>query len=290
MAKYRGISMNPSKFDSSQIKFYIILVPFVVLAVLPLIYIVSTAFKPMDELFAYPPKFFVQDPTWSNFKKLFGAAENTSFPMSLYLFNSVVASLLVVILGCTISLLAAYALSKKRFRGNRLVFKANQTALMFASSMLGIPAYLVINALGLINSYWANVIPLLIMPTSVFLLKQFIDGVPDSLIEAARLDGAGEFQVLTRIVFPVVKPSVATVAILFFQSAWNSTLASNNYINTEGYKTFAYYMNVLTASGNGVAGRGMAAAAALILVLPNIILFIIMQSKVMDTMAHSGIK
>lgn len=290
MAKYRGISMNPSKFDSSQIKFYIILVPFVVLAVLPLIYIVSTAFKPMDELFAYPPKFFAQDPTWSNFKKLFGAAENTSFPMSLYLFNSVVASLLVVILGCTISLLAAYALSKKRFRGNRLVFKANQTALMFASSMLGIPAYLVINALGLINSYWANVIPLLIMPTSVFLLKQFIDGVPDSLIEAARLDGAGEFQVLTRIVFPVVKPSVATVAILFFQSAWNSTLASNNYINTEGYKTFAYYMNVLTASGNGVAGRGMAAAAALILVLPNIILFIIMQSKVMDTMAHSGIK
>ena len=290
MAKYRGISMNPSKFDRSQIKFYIVLIPFVVLALLPLIYIVSTAFKPMEELFAYPPKFFVENPTWSNFKKLFGAAENTSFPMSLYLFNSVIASLLVVFFGCAISLLAAYALSKKKFRGNRLIFKANQTALMFATSMLGIPAYLVINALGLINSYWANVIPLLIMPTSVFLLKQFIDGVPGSLIEAARLDGAGEFQVLMRIVFPVVKPSVATVAILFFQTAWNSTLASNNYINTEGYKTFAYYMNVLTASGNGVAGRGMAAAAALILVLPNIILFIIMQSKVMDTMAHSGIK
>lgn len=290
MSKYRGISMNPSKFNRSQIKFYIILLPFVVLALLPLIYIISTAFKPIEELFAYPPTFFVKNPTLSNFKKLFGAAENTSFPMSLYLFNSIVASILVVFLGCVISLLAAYALSKKKFRGNKLVFKANQTALMFASTMLGIPTYLVINALGLINSYWANIVPLLIMPTSVFLLKQFIDGVPDSLIEAARLDGASEYKILTKIVYPVVKPSVATVAILFFQSAWNSTQASNNYINTEGYKTFAYYMNVLTSSGNGVAGRGMAAAAALILVLPNIILFIIMQSRVMDTMAHSGIK
>lgn len=290
MAKYRGISMNPSRFNRTQIKFYIILLPFIIMALLPLIYIVSTAFKPMEELFAYPPKFFVRNPTWANFKKLFGASENTAFPMSLYLFNSIVATVLVVFLGCFISLLAAYALSKKRFRGNKAVFKANQTALMFASSMLGIPTYLVINALGLIDSYWAQVVPLLIMPTSVFLLKQFIDGVPDSLIEAARIDGAGEFRILLRIVYPVVKPSMATVAILYFQSAWNSTVASNNYINTEGFKNFAYYMNVLTSSGNGVAGRGMAAAAALIQVLPNIILFIILQSRVMDTMARSGIK
>ena len=290
MAKYRGITVNPRKFDRSQIKFYIILLPLIILALLPLIYIISTAFKPIEELFAYPPTFFVKNPTISNFRKLFGAAENTAFPMSLYLFNSIVSTSAVVFLGCFISLMAAYALSKRKFRGRRVIFKANQLALMFVGSMLGIPRYLVIEALGLTDTFWVNIIPLLIMPTGVFLLKQFIDDVPDSLIEAARIDGASEFRILTRIVYPVVKPAMATVAILFFQSAWNSTEASNLFINTEGFKTFAYYMNVLTSAGNGVAGRGMAAAASLIVVIPNIVLFIIMQSKVMDTMARSGIK
>jgi ABC-type glycerol-3-phosphate transport system permease component len=156
--------------------------------------------------------------------------------------------------------------------------------------MLGIPRYLIIKSLGLTDTFWVNIIPLLIMPTGVFLLKQFIDDVPDSLIEASRVDGASEFRILMKIVYPIVKPAMATVAILFFQAAWNSTEASNMFINTEGFKTFAYYMNVLTSAGNGVAGRGMAAAASLIIVIPNIVLFIIMQSRVMDTMARSGIK
>ena len=290
MAKYRGITVNPRRFERSQIKFYIILLPMIILALLPLIYIISTAFKPMEELFAYPPTFFVKNPTLSNFRKLFGAAENTAFPMSLYLFNSIIATVAVVVLGCFISLLAAYALSKKKFKGRKTIFKANQLALMFVGSMLGIPRYLIIKSLGLTDTFWVNIIPLLIMPTGVFLLKQFIDDVPDSLIEASRIDGASEFRILMQIVYPIVKPAMATVAILFFQAAWNSTEASNMFINTEGYKTFAYYMNVLTSAGNGVAGRGMAAAASLIVVIPNIVLFIIMQSRVMDTMARSGIK
>ena len=290
MAKYRGITVNPRRFERSQIKFYIILLPMIILALLPLIYIISTAFKPIEELFAYPPTFFVKDPTMANFRKLFGAAENTAFPMSLYLFNSIVATAAVVVLGCMVSMLAAYALSKKRFKGRKSIFKTNQLALMFVGSMLGIPRYLIIRALGLTDTFWVNIIPLLIMPTGVFLLKQFIDDVPDSLIEAARIDGASEFRILMKIVYPIIKPAMATVAILFFQSAWNSTEASNMFINTEGFKTFAYYMNVLTSAGNGVAGRGMAAAASLIVVIPNILLFIIMQSKVMDTMARSGIK
>jgi len=290
MSKLKGITMNPKHFERSQIKFYVILLPFVLLSILPLIYIVSTAFKPIEELFAYPPKFFVENPTWDNFKKLFGAAENTAFPMTLYLFNSIIATVLVVIGGTFISMCAAYALSKRKFRSNKAIFKANQLALMFVGSMLGIPRYLIIKELGLLDSFWANVIPLLIMPTGVFLLKQFIDGVPNALIEAARIDGAGEFRIMMRIVYPVIKPAMATVAVLFFQAAWNGVEASNMFINTEGYKTFAYYMNVLSAAGNGVAGRGMAAAASLIVIIPNIVLFVIMQSKVMDTMAHSGIK
>lgn len=290
MAKLRGVSVAPKKFDRTQIKFYFILCPFVIVALLPILYIIVTAFKPIEELFAYPPKFWVEQPTLDNFKKLFGAAENTAFPMSTYLFNTIVATILVVCGGLLVSLCAAYVLSKKKFLGKEYIFKANTISMMFVGTTVGIPRYLIIKEIGLTDSFWANVIPLLIMPVCVFLLKQFVDGVPDSLIEAAKIDGASDYQVLFKIVAPIVKPAMATVVILFFQSAWNATEASNMYINTEGYKTFAYYMNVLTAAGNGVAGRGMAAVASLIVIVPNIVLFIIMQSRVMDTMAHSGLK
>lgn len=290
MAKLKGVAVNPRRFERSQIKFYIVLLPFVLLTVLPLIYIVSTAFKPIEELFAYPPTFFVQRPTLSNFKKLFFTAENTTFPMSMYLFNSIISTGLVVVLGTIISLAAAFALSKKNFRGKGLIFKANNLSLMFVGSMLAIPRYMIVKQLGLLDSFWANVIPALIMPVGVFLLKQFVDQVPDALIEAAKIDGASDFRILRSVVYPTVKPAVATVAILFFQNSWNSVEASNNFINTEGFKTFAYYMNVLTASGNGVAGRGVAAVASLIIIIPNVVLFVIMQSRVMDTMAHSGLK
>lgn len=290
MAKLKGVAVNPRRFERSQIKFYIVLLPFILLTVLPLIYIVSTAFKPIEELFAYPPTFFVQRPTLSNFKKLFFTAENTTFPMSMYLFNSIISTGLVVVLGTIISLAAAFALSKKNFRGKGLIFKANNLSLMFVGSMLAIPRYMIIKQLGLLDTFWANVIPALIMPVGVFLLKQFVDQVPNALIEAAKIDGASDFRILRSVVYPTVKPAVATVAILFFQNSWNSVEASNNFINTEGLKTFAYYMNVLTASGNGVAGRGVAAVASLIIIIPNVVLFVIMQSRVMDTMAHSGLK
>ena len=128
------------------------------------------------------------------------------------------------------------------------------------------------------------------MPVGVFLLKQFVDQLPDELIEAAKLDGANDYQIILRIVLPIVKPAMATVAILLFQNSWNGMEASNLFINTEALKTFAFYMNTLSNSGNGVAGVGMAAAAALLMFLPNVVLFTMMQSKVMSTMAHSGLK
>lgn len=290
MARLKGVAVNPGRFERTQVKFYIVLLPFLIVSVLPLVYIVSTAFKPIEELFAYPPTFLVQRPTLVNFRKLFATAENMAFPMSMYLFNSIVSTGLVMVLGTLISVAAAYVLSKKKFKGKGLIFKANNLSLMFVGSMLQIPRYLIIQRLGLLDSFWANVVPALIMPVGVFLLKQFIDQVPDALIEAARIDGAGDYRVLYSIVIPTVKPAIATVAILFFQNSWNSVEASNLFLNTEGLKTFAYYMNVLTASGNGVAGRGIAAVASLIIILPNIILFVVMQSRVMDTMAHSGLK
>ena len=278
------------RIQRSQLPAYIALTPMVLLSLLPILYIVFTAFKPIGELFAYPPKFITLRPTFDNFRKLFEASENTVFPLSMYLFNSVVSTVLVVFLGMAIALSAAYVLSKKRFRGREFIFKMNTLSMMFVATAVSIPRYLVVKEVGLLDSFFANVIPMLALPVGVFLLKQFVDQLPDALIEAAKIDGANDYQIIIKIVLPIVKPAMATVAILLFQHSWNSLEASNLFINTESLKTFAFYMNSLSNSGNGVAGVGMSAAASLLMFLPNVILFVIMQSKVMSTMAHSGLK
>lgn len=278
------------RIQRSQLPAYIALTPMVLLSLLPILYIVFTAFKPIGELFAYPPKFITLRPTFDNFRKLFEASENTVFPLSMYLFNSVVSTVLVVFLGMAIALSAAYVLSKKRFRGREFIFKMNTLSMMFVATAVSIPRYLVVKEVGLLDSFFANVIPMLALPVGVFLLKQFVDQLPDALIEAAKIDGANDYQIIIKIVLPIVKPAMATVAILLFQHSWNSMEASNLFINTESLKTFAFYMNSLSNSGNGVAGVGMSAAASLLMFLPNVILFVIMQSKVMSTMAHSGLK
>ena len=278
------------RFKRPQWHIYLLLAPMVLLSILPIMYIVFTAFKPIGELFAYPPKFFTLRPTMDNFRKLFEASEDTIFPLSMYLFNSIVSTATVVLIGMIIAVMAAYALSKKRFRGRNTIFKMNTLSMMFVATVVSIPRYLIIKEVGLIDSFWANIIPMLAMPVGVFLLKQFVDQLPDAVIEAARIDGANDYQIIWRIVVPLVKPALATVAILLFQNSWNSMEASKMFINTESLKTFAFYMNTLSNSGNGVAGVGISAAASLLMFLPNVVLFILMQSKVMNTMAHSGMK
>ncbi|MBQ2900245.1 MAG: carbohydrate ABC transporter permease [Agathobacter sp.] len=274
----------------SQWPVYLMLSPMVLMSVLPILYIVFTAFKPIGELFAYPPKFITLRPTLDNFKKLFEASEDTIFPLSMYLFNSIVSTVAVVFIGLAIAVAAAYVLSKKRFHGREIIFKMNTLSMMFVATAVSIPRYLIIKEVGLIDSFWANIIPMLATPVGVFLLKQFVDQLPDALIEAARIDGANDYQIIWKIVLPLVKPALATVAILLFQSSWNSMEASKMFINTESLKTFAFYMNTLSNSGNGVAGVGISAAASLLMFLPNVVLFVMMQSKVMNTMAHSGMK
>ncbi len=290
MAKYRVVSINPIRFERTQLKFYIVLLPFLVVVILPIIYIVCSAFKPMEELLAYPPKFFTYRPTLENFTKLFEASDNTAFPMSLYLFNSVTVTIAVVIFGMLFSAAAAYALSKLHFKGRELISKVNTVSMMFVATAVSIPRYLIIKYVGLLDTFWINIVPLLATPVVVFLLKQFIDQVPDTLIEAAKMEGASDYRILFRIIMPIIRPALATSTIVLFQNAWNNTEASNLFINRDSLKTFAFYMNSLSMSENGVAGLGLAAASALIMFVPNIVLFMLMQSRVMNTMAHSGLK
>jgi ABC-type glycerol-3-phosphate transport system permease component len=292
---FRGSVINPDRFHPSQIKFYLILLPIAAFMVLPILFIVNQAFKPLDELFLFPPRIFVQNPTMENFNLLLKTGSGTSVPMSRYLFNSIFVSFVAVFLNMALSVMAGYALSKRRFRTRNTLFRINQMALMFVPIAVAIPRYLVLVRLSIINTYWAHILPMIAMPVSLFLVKQFIDQVPDSLVEAARIDGAGDFLIIRKVIVPLITPALATVAIITFQMMWNNVEASNYWVSDETLKTFVFYLQTLTQQAQGtaaqsIAGAGMAAAAGLILFLPNLLIFVLMQSKVMNTMSHSGIK
>jgi len=290
MAKLKGKKMDPQHFSADQIKFYLILVPIALLMVLPVVYMFNEAFKPLNELYAFPPTLIVREPTMNNFQKLFELSGSTGVPMTRYLLNSIFITTVTVILNIYITVACAFVLSKKnQYRVTRWFFSINQMALMFVQVAVAVPRYIIIVRMGMIDTWAAHIFPLIAMPIGIFLMKQFIDDVPDALIEAAYMDGAGNFAVIRRIIMPMTKPAIATVAILTFQSAWQATEASNNFITSDVMKTIYYYLNALQTN-NAVAARGIVAAGTIILFLPNLIMFICMQSRVMSTMSHSGIK
>jgi ABC-type glycerol-3-phosphate transport system permease component len=297
LSRYTGVKnrgINPQGFHVSQLKFYIFLLPLSALMLLPIIFIFSSAFKPPDELFAFPPRFFVVNPTTKNFTDLFSKLSTSGIPVTRYLFNSILITLATLVASILVSSTAAYALSKKRFKLKKTLFAINNVALMFVPIAVTIPRFLVIEKLNLLNTFWVHVLPVLAMPVGLFLLKQFIDGVPDEVIEAAQIDGASDFWIYWRIILPMIQPALATIAILTFQAAWNNADISTNYITNESLRTLAFYLSTLTATNttgaNSVAGQGIAAAAALIMFLPNLVIFILLQSQVMSTMSHSGLK
>ena len=258
---------------------------------LPIVYIFNHAFKPLHELLLFPPTFIVRDPTFQNFAELMSLTQNTFVPASRYLFNSVVVTFLATIGMVAVGSLCAYPLSKHRFPGNKLFFGAILLSLLFATETIAIPRYIVVRSLGIMNSYWGHVLPMIALPVGVFLLKQFMDQVPDELIEAAKIDGASETALFVRIVLPLVKPAMATITIIAFQTAWGNTETSTLFMQDDSMKTLPFYLSTLTSGlANSVARQGAAAAGALILFVPMLIVFLLNQRKFIATMAHSGIK
>ena len=226
-SKFKGKKVDPRSFSRDQIKFYCILIPIACLMVLPVVYMFNEAFKPLGELYAFPPTLIAKEPTFNNFKKLFELSGTTGVPMTRYLLNSIFITLITVILNIYITVACAFVLSKKgQYRVTKWFFSINQMALMFVQVAVAVPRYIMIVRLGLIDTWAAHIFPLIAMPIGIFLMKQFIDDVPDALLEAAYVDGAGNFTVIRRIILPMTRPAVATVAILTFQSAWQAAWAS----------------------------------------------------------------
>lgn len=286
---FQGSRINPKYFSRGQIKFYIILLPLAVFMALPIVILISRAFMELGELNHFPPHIIVHNPTWTNFKALFKVAGTSGVPMTRYLYNSVVVTLLTVLLNLIITVSGAYVFAKKNFKGKKTLFEINQLALMFVPTAVAVPRFLIIKNMGIIDTWWAHILPLVAMPVGLFLVKQFVDQIPDALIEAAIVDGAKDMHIIFKIIIPLTKPALATSVVLTFQQVWGAVEASNYYMNSETMKTLVFYMNSL-GTNNTVAAMGMQAAAAVIMTLPNIIIFVIMQSQVMNTMSHSGIK
>jgi len=286
----KSISINPKGFHKDQIKFFIFLLPIAVIMALPIVFIINHAFKPLSELYAFPPEFIVSKPTLDNFTNLGKTAQTATVALSRYVFNTGIVTFLVVSLTVLIGSMAGFAISKLKFKGKNLLFEINTISMMFVPAAVIIPRYLVIDQIGIMDTYLAHILPLLAMPVAMFLVKQFIDQVPNELMEAAVVDGAGMFIVYTKVILPLIKPAIATISILAFQGVWGNLETSNLFTTKESMRTLTFYMNSLVNANNTVAGQGIQAAATLIMFIPNIVLFILLQSKVMNTMAHSGIK
>ena len=254
--------------------------------VLPLIYAINNAFKPLDELFIFPPRFFVRNPTTDNFYDLVALMGNSWVPLSRYIVNTLVITIIGTVGHIILSSAAAYPLAKFRFPGSKVLFSIVVMSLMFTGHVTAIPNYMVMSWLGWINTHASIIIPSLAFPLGLFLMKQFMEQIPDALLEAAKIDGASEYRIYAQIVMPNVKPAWLTLMILQFPALWGSD--GGNFIYSENLKTLHYALGQITAGG--IARAGVGAAVALILMIVPITLFIISQSNVIQTMATSGMK
>ncbi|MCL6456825.1 MAG: carbohydrate ABC transporter permease [Gorillibacterium sp.] len=258
---------------------------------LPIVFILNHAFKPQNELFLFPPRFFVQHPTFRNFEALFLHATNATVPFTRYLFNSVIVVFLTLASVIIVSTMAAYVLAKYQFHFKQLTMSLITLSLMFAPETVSIPRYLIINGLGLNNTYFGHILPSLASPVAVFMLVGFVSQIPNDLIEAAKIDGASHVGIFARIVLPLSLPAIATISILTFQAVWGDIETSTLFMQKEAMRTLAFYVNsLLSGLQNNVAGQNMVAAAGMLIFIPNLIIFLLFQRKVLETMVHSGIK
>lgn len=266
---------------------YVLLLLYGAFMALPLIYSVIQAFKPYNELFIFPPRFFARNPTFGNFSQLFDLTSSTWVPFSRYVFNTILNTVMGTLLHIFAAAMCAYPLAKNKFPGKKLIFNVVVWSLLFSGSVVEIPVYLVMSYLGIIDTYFAYWLPEIAVAMGTFLLKQNMEEIPDAMIEAARIDGAGEWKILWSIAMPAVKPAWLTLAIFAFQRNWNAT--SSSYIYTETIKTLPAALSQITSTGS-VARAGEAYAASVLMMIPPIIFFILAQSSTVKTMAHAGIK
>ena len=281
--QYKRFTRSPF----ANVMFVTILLAAGLFMVLPLIYSIVTSFKPLDELLAFPPKFYVTRPTLHNYLVLPSLLDNLQVPFSRYAFNSLFISVVITVGHIIVAGMASFSLSFCKSKVISTVFWSVQVALLFNGYTLGIPQYLIFSKLGMIDTYWVYILPALQSTTGVFLMKQYMDvSVPKALMEAALLDGAGYYRIFWRLVMPLVKPAWLTLALFAFRDAW--AIQPGGTIFSESLKTLPVAMNQIAASG--IARSGSVMAATVLLMIPPIAVYLVSQSNVMETMSSAGMK
>ena len=277
---------KPNRSFWGDLGIYIMLIIIAVAMVFPLVFAVSSSLKPLDELFRFPPRVFPQRPTLDNFSDLFVTLSQSYVPFSRYLLNTVFITVVGTFGHLIIASMAAFVLAKYDFPGGKTFFSIIVTALMFSGYVTGIPNYVIMSRLHMIDTFWAIILPAFAAPIGLFLMKQFMEGLPTALIEAAHLDGAGEFRIFWSIVMPNVKPAWLTMIIFSVQSLWNNS--ASTVIYSEAKKTLVYALQQIQAGG--IARTGQAAAVQVITMIVPILIFVFSQRNILETMASSGLK
>ncbi len=252
----------------------------------PLYYNIINAFKPVSELFLFPPRFVVYHPTIENFLNIVRVQSSSLVPIERYLFNTVFTSVVSTGLYMLVASMAAYPLAKKKFPGRNVIYYFIVFAIMFSGEVTTLPRYIMMARLGMLDTFFALILPTMAGSFGVFLMMQFMSTVPDEILEAARIDGAGEKYIFFKIVFPSVKPATLTLLILTFIQAWANN--GSTFIYSEELKMLPTI--VAQINSGGIMRAGVAAATTVILMIPPIVVFLMCQGSVMETMAHSGIK
>ena len=255
--------------------------------ILPMIYVIMQSLKPLDELWMFPPRFYVINPTLTNFSDLFSLMSDSWVPFSRYIFNTVFITAAGTVGNLLFASMAAYALSKLKFPGRNIMFTLVVTSLMFHSTVNQVTHFIILSTLGWIDTYLAIIMPSLAGTLGLYLMKQFMESsVSDAVLESARLDGASEFRTFWVIAMPMVKPAWLTLIIETFKGLWNT--GASIYIHSEQLKTFNYAIQQIVSGGVARAGAG--AAATVVMMIVPITVFVLNQSKIIETMGTSGMK
>lgn len=284
--KLRASNKQAGRRYGSTIAIFTVLLLVGLFMLLPIYLTVIMSIKPVEELFIFPPKLYAVRPTLDNFRDMFRDMSSNRVPFSRYVFNSISVTVTVTVLQCIFCSMAAFVLAKCRFPGSKLINSIIVIALLYQSNVIYIMQYIVMSRLHLIDSPLALILPSIASPMGLFLMRQSISQIPDSIIEAAKVDGAGLFRICWQIVMPNQKPALMTLIIFAFQAAWN--IQSGSLVFREEYKTLPTV--VTQAAASGLAKAGVAMAAAVFMLVPPIVIFMLAQRQVIETMAHSGIK
>ena len=289
-SKFRGRIRRSNRSPAGTVVLFILILISALFMLLPVLYAIGAAFKPLDEIYIFPPRLFAHNPTWKNFQEIASLADTFWVPMSRYLFNTILICSVTTLGHLLLSSLAAYPLALHNFPGKRFLNTMVKWSLLFTSAAMLLPQYVVMSELKIINTYWAIILPAMQSSLGLYLMMNFMTQVPQGLLEAARLDGASEWRVWYQIVIPNIKPAWLTVMIFTFQAIWNTTGTTQmtQLIYDEKYKMVSSLLSQIVSGGTARAGVG--SAFSLLLMLPPVILFILCQSRIIETMSNSGMK